>query len=73
MTCKYLPVNNGLLMRSTVKTCFAANTILLKRNWNHVLERKMADRFPELSPVQREKKQTETNKYKLARSYCDNR
>ena len=26
----------------------AANNILLKRNWNHVLERKMADRFPEL-------------------------
>ena len=27
-------------MRSTVQTCFAANNILLMRNWNHVLERK---------------------------------
>ena len=35
-------------MRSTVLTCFAANNILLMRNWNHVLERKMAERFPEL-------------------------
>ena len=33
-------------MRGTV--CFDANNILLMRNWNHVFERKMADRFPEL-------------------------
>ena len=33
-------------MRSTVKTCFAANTILLMRNWNLVLERaKLGDRM----------------------------
>ena len=40
VTCKELPTNNGLLMRSTVLTCFAANNILLMRNWNHVFERK---------------------------------
>ena len=38
-------------MRSTVSTCFAANNILLMRSWNHVLERKMADRFPLGSPL----------------------
>ena len=32
-----LPANNGLLMRSTVQLCFAANSILLMRNWNHAL------------------------------------
>ena len=37
----------GLLMRSTVSTCFTANNILLM-HWNHVLEKKIADRFPEL-------------------------
>ena len=33
---------------TSVLTCFAVNNILLMRNWNHFLERKMADRFPEL-------------------------
>jgi len=31
------------------KCVFAANNILLMRNFNHVLVRKMTDRFPELS------------------------
>jgi len=35
-------------MRSTVQTCFAANNSLLMRNRIHVLQRKMADRFPEV-------------------------
>ena len=49
MTCRYLPTNNGLLMRSTVlETCFAVNNILVMRNWNHILEGKIADRFLEL-------------------------
>ena len=47
------PANNCLqiMVCSCVvpsKTCFAANDILLMRNWNNVLKRKMADRFPEL-------------------------
>ena len=42
------PPRDGQLMRSTVLMCFAANNILLMRNWNHLPERKMADRFPEL-------------------------
>ena len=29
-------------------TRLAVNNILLMRSWNHVFERKMADRFPEL-------------------------
>ena len=32
----------------SLSSCFAANNILLMCNWNRVLERKMADRFPEL-------------------------
>ena len=36
-------------MRSTIYMCFAANNILLMRNWNHALVWKMVDRFDELS------------------------
>ena len=35
-----LPSNNGLLIRTTVETCFSANNILLMRNRNNVFEKK---------------------------------
>ena len=31
VTCKWLPTNNGLLMRNVVQLCLAANNILLMR------------------------------------------
>ena len=34
VTCKYLPTNNGLLMRNAVQLCLAANNILLMRKGN---------------------------------------
>ena len=57
-----MPTNNGLLMRSTVYTCFAANSILLMRVWNHVLKKKMADRFLELPGNQEADENMKTNK-----------
>ena len=38
MTCKYLPTNNGLLVRNAVQLCLAANhDILLMRKGNRAL------------------------------------
>ena len=49
VTCKYLPTNKGLLMRSTVEMLFAANNTLLMRIWNRAPVWKMVDYFLELS------------------------
>ena len=35
VTCKWLPTDKGLLMRTVFLLCLATNDILLMRKWNH--------------------------------------